>query len=66
MGYKAKVQKVERPTNKLYYINIPVALAEVLELTKGEEFEWLVENKNLLVLRRVKAKKSLDLKSPNE
>ena len=66
MGYKAKVQKVERPTNKSYYINIPVALAEVLELTKGEEFEWLVENKNLLVLRRVKAKKSLDLKSPNE
>jgi len=66
MGYKAKVQKVERPTNKSYYINIPVALAEVLELTKGEEFEWLVENKNLLVLRRVKAKKSLDLKSLNE
>ena len=28
MGYQIKVQKVERPTNRSYYVNLPVVLAE--------------------------------------
>ena len=39
MGYPLKIQKVERPTNKSYYVNFPVALAEALGVVKGEEFE---------------------------
>ncbi len=26
MGYKTKIQKVERPTNQSYYVNLPSAL----------------------------------------
>ncbi len=57
MGYLIKVQKVERPTNRSYYLNFPVVLAEALELAKGELWEWTVEDKNTLVLTR-KLKKS--------
>ncbi len=52
MGYLIKVQKVERPTNRSYYLNFPVALAEAIDLDKGEEWEWAVEDKNTLILTR--------------
>lgn len=53
MGYKVKIQKVERPTNKSFYINFPAALAEAAEIEKGEDFEWQTEDRNTFVLRRV-------------
>jgi antitoxin component of MazEF toxin-antitoxin module len=56
MGYLIKVQKVERPTNRSYYVNLPVVLAEAIDLQKGDEWEWSVEDKNTLVLSRVKKK----------
>lgn len=52
MGYLIKLQKVERPTNRSYYVNLPVVLAEAMDLAKGEELEWIMENKNVLVLVR--------------
>jgi len=58
MGYKIKVQKVERPTNNSYYVNLPVALAEAIEVKKGERFEWIIEDKNTLKFVRVKSQKS--------
>lgn len=51
-GYLIKVQKVERPTNRSYYLNLPVVLAEALEIKKGEEMKWLIEDKNTLLLCR--------------
>ena len=57
MGYPVKIQKVDRPTNRSYYLNVPVALAEALEIRKGEGFEWTVEDLNTLVLRRLKPRK---------
>jgi hypothetical protein len=54
MGYPVKIQKVDRPTNRSYYINFPVALAEAIAVDKGESFEWLLEDKNTLILRRLK------------
>jgi len=62
-GYRVKLQKVERPTNRSYYINFPVALAEALGMEKGEEFEWLIEDKNTLVFSRVVPKAKRTLKS---
>ena len=59
MGYRIKVQKVERPTNKSFYVNFPAALAESAGIEKGEEMEWLVEDRNCFVLKRVKTRKSL-------
>ncbi|MEW6357678.1 MAG: hypothetical protein AB1696_15205 [Planctomycetota bacterium] len=57
MGYRVKIQKVERPTNRSFYVNLPVALAEALWIEKGEEFEWAIEDKNTLILRRRKPRK---------
>ena len=57
MGYKVKLQKISRPTNKSFFISIPVVLVETMELEKGEELEWIMEDKNHLVLRRCKKKK---------
>jgi len=53
MGYKVKIQKVQRPTNKSFYVNMPAAIAEALCMEKGEEFEWTIEDKNTLVLKRL-------------
>lgn len=63
MGYRTKVQRVDRPTNQSFSVNIPAALALSFEIEKGEEFEWIVENKNLLLLQRVKPAKKRDLKN---
>lgn len=63
MGYKTKIQKVDRPTNQSYSVNLPTALAQSFEIEKGEEFEWIIENKNLLLLKRVTPAKKRDLKN---
>jgi hypothetical protein len=62
MGYMIKVQKVDRPTNRSYYLNLPVVLAEAMELTKGEQLEWILEDKNTLVLIRKNPKKARKLR----
>ena len=62
-GYGVKLQKVERPTNRSYYVNFPVALAEAMSMTKGEEFVWIVEDKNTLILKRKEARTPRTLKA---
>ena len=57
MGYKVKIQRVDRKSTKSFYINFPAAVAEAAQLEKGEEMEWLIEDKNTFVLRRVKPQK---------
>jgi antitoxin component of MazEF toxin-antitoxin module len=63
MGYVVKLQKVERPTNRSFYVNVPAALADAVQLDKGEELEWFVEDKNTLILRRKRPVKPLKLKN---
>ena len=58
MGYPVRMQKVERPTNTSFYVNFPAALAAAARLEKGEILEWLVEDRNTFVLRRVRERKS--------
>jgi antitoxin component of MazEF toxin-antitoxin module len=57
MGYKVKIQRVDRKSTKSFYINFPAAVAEAAQLEKGEEMEWIIEDKNTFVLRRVKPQK---------
>ena len=52
MGYTVKLQKVTRPTNNTFFVTVPVVLVDTMELEKGEVFEWLLEDKNTLVLQR--------------
>jgi antitoxin component of MazEF toxin-antitoxin module len=63
MGYLVKLQKVERPTNRSFYVNLPAALADAIELDKGEELEWFIEDKNTLILRRKRARKARAFKN---
>ena len=62
MGYKIKIQRVDRGQTKSFYTNFPAAVAESAEIEKGEEMEWFIEDKNTFVLRRVKQKKQIPLK----
>lgn len=54
MGYRVKIQKVERPTNRSFYLNFPMVIAEALNVEKGEEFEWEIKDTHTLMLIRVK------------
>ena len=58
MGYNVKIQKVERPTNTSFYVNFPAAIAEATGVEKGETMEWLVEDRNTFILKRVRSRKS--------
>jgi len=58
MGYNAKIQRVDRGKTKSFYINLPAAVAEACNIEKGEEVEWLIEDKNTFVLRRINPLKS--------
>jgi bifunctional DNA-binding transcriptional regulator/antitoxin component of YhaV-PrlF toxin-antitoxin module len=59
MGYKAKIQRVDRGLTKSFYINLPAAVAEACNIEKGEEMEWLVEDKDTFVLKRVNPSKPI-------
>jgi len=58
MGYNVKIQRVERKTTKSFYVNFSVNVAEAANINKGEEMEWVIEDRNTFILRRVKAIKS--------
>ena len=52
MGYPTKVQLIERQESQQWYINFPAPLAQAMEFEKGEVIEWVVQDKNTLVLHR--------------
>jgi bifunctional DNA-binding transcriptional regulator/antitoxin component of YhaV-PrlF toxin-antitoxin module len=53
MGYLSKVQVIERSNqNRQFYLICPAPLAQALELAKGEEIEWIIEDKTTLILKR--------------
>jgi hypothetical protein len=62
MGYKVKLQKVTRPTNNTFFVTVPMVLVDTMELEKGEAFEWLLEDKNTLILQRKAPKPPRQLK----
>jgi len=62
MGYKVKLQKVTRPTNNTFFVTVPMVLVDTMELEKGEAFEWLLEDKNTLILQRKDPKPPRELK----
>ncbi len=58
MGYKVKIQRVERKTTKSFYVNFPAAVAEASEIKKAEEMEWIIVDRNTFVLKRIKPAES--------
>lgn len=51
-GYKTKIQLIERKNSRQWYVNFPMAIAKAMEFKKGEEFEWVIEDNNLIYLKR--------------
>jgi bifunctional DNA-binding transcriptional regulator/antitoxin component of YhaV-PrlF toxin-antitoxin module len=58
MGYRIRIQKVDRPSNRSYYVNFPAPIADAVKMQKGEELEWIVEDRNTFILKRAKSAKS--------
>lgn len=52
MGYKTKIQLIDRGESRQYYVNMPSAIAQAMNFKKGECFEWSIVDKNTLTLRR--------------
>ena len=57
MGYPTKVQLIQRDASKQWYVNFPSALAQAMEFAKSEVVEWIIKDKDTLVLQR-KARKA--------
>ena len=53
MGFPTKVQLIKRKRSEQWYINFPSAIAQAMEFEKGEVVEWIIEDKEQLVLRRL-------------
>ena len=54
MGYKTKIQLIQRKDSQQWLFNIPSAIGEALELKKGETLDLTIKNKNSLIVRRLK------------
>ena len=54
MGFPTKIQLIKRVKSEQWYINFPSAIAQAMEFDKGEVVEWIIENKNKLILKRTK------------
>ena len=52
MGYPTKVQLIKRAKSEQWYINFPSALAQAMEFQRGEVAEWLIDDRQRLVLQR--------------
>lgn len=61
MGFPTRVQLIRRKASEQWYINFPAALAQACEFVKGEVVEWVVKDKNHLLLKRRPAQTDQDL-----
>jgi len=61
-----RLQKVDRPTNRSYYVNLPVVLAETLGFNKGDVLEWTVKDTTTLLLRRISTGMTVERKTTKQ
>lgn len=57
MGYPTKVQLIRRKASEQWYINFPSAVAQAMEFSRGEVVEWVIEDKEHLLLKRTASAK---------
>lgn len=62
MGFPTKIQLIKRVKSEQWYINLPAAVAQAMEFDKGEVVEWIIEDKQKMVLKRTKDLKDEDKK----
>jgi antitoxin component of MazEF toxin-antitoxin module len=54
MGFKTKIQLIQRKESQQFYINFPSACAQMMGFDKGEEVEWVITADGDLLLKRTK------------
>jgi hypothetical protein len=52
MGFPTKIQLIKRAKSEQWYINFPSAIAQAMEFDRGEVVEWIIEDKQRLILKR--------------
>jgi hypothetical protein len=52
MGFKTKIQLIQRKKSQQFYINFPSACAQMMGFSKGEEVEWVLTDEGDLLLKR--------------
>lgn len=62
MGFPTKIQLIKRVKSEQWYVNLPAAVAQAMEFDKGEIVEWIIEDKEKMVLKRTKNNESEDKK----
>jgi len=62
MGFPTKIQLIKRANSQQWYINFPSSVAQAMEFERGEVVEWIVEDKNRLILKRNEADLEADKK----
>lgn len=55
MGFPTKIQLIKRAKSEQWYINFPSAVAQAMEFDKGEIVEWVIEDKQNMLLKRAAA-----------
>ena len=55
MGFKTKVQCIKRKKSEQWYINLPSAVAQAMEFSQSEHVEWIISDKQNLILHRQEA-----------
>ena len=59
MPYRSKLQVIQRGgNNRQYYLICPAPLAAALDLEKGEELEWVIQDRNRFEIRRVRSQRA--------
>ncbi len=64
MGYPTKIQLIKRAKSEQWYINLPSAIAQAMEFHRGEVVEWLIEDKQKMILTRDSSALDSEKKKP--
>lgn len=62
MGFPTKIQLIKRAKSEQWYINLPSAVAQAMEFDKGEIVEWIIEDKQKMILKRSSSYKDQEKK----
>lgn len=54
-GCPTRVQLIDRKNSQQWYINFPAPIAQAMQFQKGEVCEWIIDNRQVLILRRRQA-----------
>jgi len=60
MGFKTKVQLINRKDSQQFYINFPSACAQMMGFRKGEVVEWVLTEDGNLLLKRMQSGRAAD------